>query len=107
MTQGGPLSAKLFNILVNAVTREWFREQREGRDYEEWELDELMSTFFAIFYVNNAYLASRDAEILQRALDLLVSLFERVGLEANTSKMQTMICTLGRIRTQLPTDSYR
>ena len=107
MTQGGPLSAKLFNILVNAVALEWFRELREGGDYEEWELDDLMSTFFAIFYVDNAYLTSRDAEFLQRALDLLVSLFERVGLETNTSKMQTMICTLGRNWTQLPTDSYQ
>ena len=89
MTQGGPLSAKLFNILVDAVAREWFRELREGGDYEVWELDELMSTFFAIFYVDDAYLASRDAEFLQRALDLLVSLFGRVGLETNVSKTQT------------------
>jgi hypothetical protein len=93
--------------LVDAVTREWFRELREGGDYEVWELDELMSTFFAIFYVDDAYLASRDAEFLQRALDLLVSLFGRVGLETNVSKTQTMICTPGRIRTQLPADSYR
>ena len=68
---------------------------------------DLMLTFFAIFYVNDAYLASRDAEFLLRVLDLLMSLFERVGLETNTSKMQMMICTPGRIRTQLPTDSYR
>ena len=65
-----------------------------------------MSTFFAI-YVDDTYLASRDAEFLQCVLDLLVSLFERVGLETNVSKTQTMICNPGRIRTQLPTDSYR
>ena len=99
--------AKLFKILVDAVAREWFRELWEGGDYEEWESDKLMSTFFAIFYVNEAYLASRDAEFLQHTLDLLVSIFERVGLETNVSKMQTMICTPGRIRTQLPTDFYR
>jgi len=107
VTQGGPRSAKLFNILVDAVTCEWFRELREGGDYEEWERDKLMSAFFAIFYVDDAYLASRDAEFLQHMLDLLVSLFVRVGLETNTSKTQRMICTPGRIRTQLPTDSYR
>ena len=59
----------------NAVAREWFQELREGGDYKEWELDKLMSTFFAIFYVDDAYLASRDVEFLQRVLDLLVSLF--------------------------------
>jgi hypothetical protein len=64
-------------------------------------------TFFAIFYVDDAYLASRDAKFLQHVLDHLVSLFEQVGLETNVSKTQTMICTLGRIRTQLPVDVYR
>ena len=45
VTQGSPLSAKLFNILVNAVAHEWFWELREGGDYVEWELDKLMLTF--------------------------------------------------------------
>ncbi len=36
-----------------------------------------------------------------------MSLFGRVGLETNVSKTQTMICTPGRIRTQLLVDSYR
>ena len=34
-----------------------------------------MSTFFAIFYVDDAYLALRDAEFLQRVLDVLVNFF--------------------------------
>ena len=71
VTQGSPLSAMLFNVMVDAVARERFRELREGGDYKAWELEELMSTFFAIFFVNDAYLASRDAEFLQHALDLL------------------------------------
>jgi hypothetical protein len=48
VTQGGPLSAKLFNILVDAVACEWFQELREDGDYGEWELDDLMLTFFSI-----------------------------------------------------------
>ena len=90
MTQGSPLSAKLFNILVNAVARKWLRELREGGGYKVWELDNLISTFFAIFYVNDAYLALRGVIFLQCTLDSLVSLFERVGLKTNTFKMQTM-----------------
>ncbi len=65
-----------------------------------------MATFFAIFYFNNAYLASRDAVILQRVLTLLVHLFKRVGLQTNTTKTQTMICTPGKIRIQLSLESY-
>jgi hypothetical protein len=106
VTQGGPLSAKLFNILVNAVVQEWIQQLQEDGDYKEEEIVELMLTFFAIFYVNKTYLASRDAVFLQHALTLLVHLFERVGLQTTTSKMQTMICTPGRIMTQLPPQSY-
>ncbi len=106
ITQGDPLSTKLFNVLVDAVAREWLQELQEGNALEPDEIDHLMSTFFAIFYVDSAYLASRDPYFLQRALDVLVNLFTRVGLETNVQKTQTMICTPGRIRIQLPKDSY-
>jgi hypothetical protein len=83
VTQGGPLSAKLFNILVDAVTREWLRILRDESELEEEAIEMLMATFFAIFYVDDAYLALRDPDFLQRALDVLIDLFVRVGLEAN------------------------
>ena len=37
VTKGDPLSAKLFNILVDAVAREWLRELREGGSYMRCE----------------------------------------------------------------------
>jgi hypothetical protein len=40
-----------------------------------------MAAFFAIFYVDDAYLALRDPEFLQQALDILVKLFAHVGLK--------------------------
>jgi hypothetical protein len=104
--QGGPLSPKLFNFLVDAVTREWVRQLREESELQEAVITELMAAFFAIFYVDDAYLASRDPEFLQRALEILVDLFARVGLKTNLKKTQTMICKPGRIRTQLPAASY-
>ncbi len=107
MTQGGPLSAKLFNILVDAVVREWLRQLRDSGIVDPEELDLLMAAFFAIFFVDDAYLAARDPNFLQVALNSLVSLFECVGLETNIAKMQAMICTPGQITTQLLTDSYR
>ncbi len=36
-----------------------------------------------------------------------VETFKCVGLTTNTKKMQTLVCTLGKIRLQLPTDSYK
>ncbi len=106
MTQGGPLSAKLFNILVDAVVQEWIRQLREDRNHKEEELAEFMATFFAIFYVDNAYLASRDVGFFQHAPTLLVHLFERIGFQTSTSEMQTMICIPGQIRTLLSPESY-
>ncbi len=104
--QGGPLSAKLFNIFVDAVAREWVRQLKEENELEEAVITKLMAAFFAIFYVDDAYLASQGPEFLQRALDILVYLFARFGLKTNVKKTQMMICTPGRIRTQLPTASY-
>ncbi len=106
MTQGGPLSAKLFNLWVDAVVREWLRQLRDGGIVDPEELDLLMAAFFAIFYVDDAYLAARDPNFLQVALSSLVSLFKRIGLETNVKKLQAMICTPGRISTQLSTHSY-
>jgi hypothetical protein len=107
VTQGGPLSAKLFNIIVDAVIREWMRQMRETLDDSGGYLTDQIEALFAIFYVDDGYIASRDAEFLQEALDILVETFKRVGLATNTKKTQAMVCTLGKIRVQLPTDSYR
>jgi hypothetical protein len=107
VTQGRPLSAKLFNIMVDDVVREWFHQLWLGREYDETEFAEYITTLFAIFYVDDAYLASWDPEFLQYALTHLVHLFECIGLQTNTTKTQTMICTPSKIRTQLPTESYR
>jgi len=56
--------------------------------------------------VDDAYIASRDPVFLQRAINGLVSAFERVGLDTNIKKMQAMKCMPGTIRLQLPTESY-
>ena len=84
-----------------------FWHLKDKSNFEEAELDNLMAAFFAIFYANDAYLTLRDAEFLQCALDIIIELFAWVGLQTNTKKMQTMICTLGRICTQLPAETYR
>ena len=87
--------AKLFNILVDAVVREWLHQLRDGSIVDPEELNLLMVVFFAIFYGDDAYLAARDPDFLQVALNSLVSLSKCVGLETNVRKMQAMICTPG------------
>jgi hypothetical protein len=108
ITQGGPLSAKLFNIIVDAVVREWHRIVHTNMDVaDEGELDNMMVALFVVFYVDNAYVAAQDPVFLQCALNVLVDTFARVGLDTNITKTQAMICTPGKIRVQLPSESYR
>jgi hypothetical protein len=44
VTQGGPLSVKLFNLLVDAVAREWLIRlpQEDAKDHGEEELAKLL-----------------------------------------------------------------
>jgi hypothetical protein len=108
VTQGSPLSTKLFNLVVDAVAHKWlvWLPLEGARDHGEQYLDKLMQGFLAIFYVDDAYFTSRDPVFLQTALSILVKLFEHVSLETNCLKMQAMIPTPGRIQTQLPTAFY-
>jgi hypothetical protein len=47
VTQGAPLSAKLFNVFVDAVAWECLRELQEGSTLPD-KINHLMATFFAI-----------------------------------------------------------
>ena len=105
ITQGGPLSARLFNILVDAVVREWMRVMRMTIHCEDDKKQALMATLFAIFYVDDTYIAAKDPAFLQHTLDILVETFQQVGPDNNTKKTVAMICTLGKIRVQLPKES--
>jgi hypothetical protein len=54
VTQEGPLSAKLFNIIVNVVVREWMRVMREMLDNSDGKLAARVGALFAIFYVDDS-----------------------------------------------------
>jgi hypothetical protein len=61
---------------------------------------------FAVFYVNNGYIASCDAEFLQVSLNILFKMFKCIGLATN-KKTQMMVCMPGKIWVQLLMNSYR
>jgi hypothetical protein len=65
VTQGGPLSGKLFNVILNVVVREWMRLMREMLNNTEGDLADHIKALFAIFYVDDGYIASCNAKILQ------------------------------------------
>ncbi len=49
VTQGDPLSAKLFNIMVDTMVRDWHQILREESDLEREELDDMMDALFVFF----------------------------------------------------------
>ena len=91
LTQGGVASPTIFNIVCDAVVREWFHILNldgNGNDVK-----------------------TRTREILiewhQVALNHLIPLFERVGLKTNATKTKAMNFVPGSIRTQISTEAYR
>jgi hypothetical protein len=99
--------AKLFNIVVNAVVREWMQLICATIDDADSNLAKRIAGLFAVFYVDDGYIASHDTEFLQEALDILVETFKCVGLATNMKKTQAMVCMRGKIQVQLLMDSYR
>ena len=98
VTQGGPLSPRIFDTMVDAIVREWLR-RTIGDGAMAAGIGEEIRSFLAAFYADDGLIQSRDPARLQTSLDTLVSLFERVSLRTNTSKTKTMVWVPGRIRT--------
>ena len=105
VTQGGPLSPRIFNMMVDALVREWLRRLL-GEETARYGYGAAVRELMAILYADDTILASRDPVALQKALDIIVELSERVGLRTNTSKTKVMTCLPGKIRTRLSREAY-
>ena len=102
-TQGGPVSPRIFNIMVDAVVREWLRQVLgDGAEVSENDIKRLL----ALFYIDDGYIASPEREFLQESMDILVDLFERIGLKTNANKTKAMTCLPGKIRTSHSEETY-
>ena len=91
VTQGGPLSPTIFNVVVDVVVRHWVNglvdeaeakgeTGREGRNQS------------AVFYAKDGMVVSSDPAWLQGAFNALVAIFDRVGLLTNFRKTVSMVC---------------
>jgi hypothetical protein len=96
ITQGGPLSSLIFNVCVNAVVREWLH-QMLGEEAAHNGLGERVVKILVVFYVDDGLIASHDPVWLQESFDVLIGLFERIGLFTNATKTKTMVCIPGWI----------
>ncbi len=74
-TQGGPFSPRLFNILVDAIAREWLR-QVIGKDSARLGYGEAVRMFLALFYADDGAISLRSSEQMHASTDILFDLFE-------------------------------
>ena len=90
-TQGDPLSPTIFNVVVDAVVWHWVHgvvEEAEARGETGREGRHQAS----LFYADDGMVALLDPAWLQGAFNVLVGLFDRVGLQTNFGKTVGMVC---------------
>ena len=91
VTQGDPLSSTIFNVVVDAVVRHWVNGLMDeaAAKGETGREDQHQS---AVFYAVNGMVISLDPAWLQGAFNVLVTIFDRVGILANVSNTVSMVC---------------
>jgi hypothetical protein len=105
VTQGGPLSSLMFNVCVNCVVREWLR-QVLGEDVAQDGVGNLVRNQCIAFFVDDGLVAARCPEWLQSSFDILITLFEWIGLWTNAKKTKVMTCLPGKIRVAQTEEEY-
>ena len=89
---------------ADAVIKEWFCRTID-KEATHGELAEACREIVA-FFVNDGLDGSRYPIWLQRALDILVTLVESIGLQTNSDKKKVMTCISGKIRVALTDEAY-
>ena len=87
----------MLNVCVDAVVREWLH-QMLGDDAARQGIGDEVAKRLVAFYIEDGLVASRDPVWLQSSFDILVGLFECIGLFTNAAKTKVMTCIPGRIR---------
>ncbi len=106
VTQGGPFSPHIFNVVVDAVVQEWLH-QKLGVEFTRQGLGDLAQTILVAFYADDSVLSARCPEWLQNSFTILVGLFKHgVGLCTNAQKMKVMMCIPDKIRVSMTEKVY-
>jgi exonuclease III len=96
--QGDIVSPMIFNIIVDAVVRDW--EVRMGNN--RGERRETKSQFYA----DDGLLSGEDPKEVQHGLDILTDGFARVGLKMNATKTEAMTIRGGKAIHRISDKAY-
>jgi hypothetical protein len=105
ITKGGPLSSLMFNVCVDAVVREWLHKML-GEEAARDGIGDHVAEILMAFYVDDGLVASRNPVWLQDSFDILIRLFEWIGLFTNAAKTKVMMCICGRILEGFTEEEY-
>jgi hypothetical protein len=98
--QGDIISPVIFNIVVNAIVREWYACMNIGTVIE--------GTFGlgTTFYADDGRLSGTDPVRLQQGLTIVADLFKRMGLCLNTNKTKAMVYFGGAGSKRMSAEAY-
>ena len=90
-TQGDPLSPTIFNMVVDAVVRNWATLVIVGAE-DQSECGNQGRHQASLFYADDGMVALSDPLWLQVAFNTQIGLFDRVCLQTNVVKTVGMVC---------------
>ena len=95
----------IFNIVVDAIIHYWY--QCISLESFTGHADGSVPEVSAGFYADDGVLASYDSDQLQSSLDLLVELFEHMGLTTCVPKTKAMVCLPNHLHGHLSSLAYK
>ena len=95
----------MFNVCVDCVVREWL-QQVLGDDAACDGVKEAVRDYCIALFVDDGLVAARCPAWLQSSFNILIKLYELIGLLANSDKMKVVTCVPGRIRVARTEEEY-
>ena len=88
--QGGPLSPRIFNIVVGAIVRNWFGMVAKNKD-GPGDFGCTVAEKAAFFHADNGMVYPNNTVWLQWIFNDLIGLFERFRIRTNVEKAVAMV----------------
>ena len=98
--QGDIVSPFIFNIVCDAIIREWEMQMNNIDTRQERKESK------AQFYADDGLLTGDDAQMVQNALNIFTDTFARVGLKMNAVKTKAMTMAGCKAYTKQSTEAY-
>ena len=70
-------------------------------------IGEEVQRFLTAFYADDGLIQARESVLLQFSFNILISLFDQVGFQTNTTKTKGIVYVLGKTHIPLTTEVYK